>query len=217
MPVNEVLQVGATILVSVGGAGAIVLGLSNWLGKVWADRMMTRERAKFERELAELSVGLQKAYAEEIEHLRSKLLRATHVHRVQFEKEFEAYRDIWGHLVEVRIAVLSLRPVLDHVDPSEPEAERQVRRLKAFGEAFDPFSQAMEKNRPFYDHLVWTELRSLLSMFHGEAVDYQYKERKHSEYWREATKNREAISEQIDRVCEAIRERILGMTVVEDA
>jgi hypothetical protein len=34
------------ILASVGGAGVVLFGLSSWLGKVWASRIMEREKAE---------------------------------------------------------------------------------------------------------------------------------------------------------------------------
>ena len=37
----------------------MVAVLSNWLGRVWADRLMARERVKYDRELAELRSALK--------------------------------------------------------------------------------------------------------------------------------------------------------------
>ena len=39
MSVEDVLSIAATILTSLGGGAFIVFTLSNWLGKVWADRL----------------------------------------------------------------------------------------------------------------------------------------------------------------------------------
>ena len=37
---QEMLGVGAVVIGSLGGGGVIVLGLSGYLGKLWADRLM---------------------------------------------------------------------------------------------------------------------------------------------------------------------------------
>ncbi len=58
MKLQEIISIAATALLSIGGGGIIVFALSNWLGKVWATRLMQNERQK---------------HAEEIENLRSKL------------------------------------------------------------------------------------------------------------------------------------------------
>jgi hypothetical protein len=45
------LQIVTTALVSLGGGGAIVWGFSNFLGKVWASRIMEKEKASYARDL----------------------------------------------------------------------------------------------------------------------------------------------------------------------
>ena len=40
MSLRDALSVAAAVIASLGGGAAIVLALSNWLGKVWANRLM---------------------------------------------------------------------------------------------------------------------------------------------------------------------------------
>ena len=68
MSTEQAFEIAQAILLSVGSASVIVFGLSNWLGKVWANRMMQNERAKIESDLAELKSKLQKE-AEHGNHL----------------------------------------------------------------------------------------------------------------------------------------------------
>ena len=44
-------EIGATILLSLGGASAIILAVSSWLGKVWASRILEKDRAHYRREV----------------------------------------------------------------------------------------------------------------------------------------------------------------------
>ena len=37
---KEVIEVAGAVIVSLGSAGAIVWGLSSYLGQLWADRLM---------------------------------------------------------------------------------------------------------------------------------------------------------------------------------
>lgn len=57
----EISQGGLTgvILGSLGGGGVIVFGLSAWLGKVWADRLMASEQAKHAERLKSLEADLR--------------------------------------------------------------------------------------------------------------------------------------------------------------
>lgn len=82
MELQEVFELSFAILGSLGGGGAIIFGFSGWLGKVWANRLMEKEKA---------------GYAQEIESLRSRLTRDAESYKIKlkkseflFQKEFEA-------------------------------------------------------------------------------------------------------------------------------
>src|SRR5947209_5919232 len=47
---TDLANITLSILVSLGGGGTIVLSLSNWLGKMWAERFMQKEQARYEKE-----------------------------------------------------------------------------------------------------------------------------------------------------------------------
>jgi len=68
LEIGNIFSIGAVIITSLGGGALIVFGMSNWLGKVWANRLMQNERASHEKSLAELQSGLQKE-AEHNNHL----------------------------------------------------------------------------------------------------------------------------------------------------
>ena len=48
MNITEIAQAGGVILVSLGGAGAILMGLSSWLGKVWASKILAEDKNKYQ-------------------------------------------------------------------------------------------------------------------------------------------------------------------------
>ena len=52
---EEIFKTSLAIIGSVGTAGAIIFGLSNWLGKVWADRLVESKKAKVTADLEHLS------------------------------------------------------------------------------------------------------------------------------------------------------------------
>ncbi|NVJ99411.1 MAG: hypothetical protein HWE25_14760 [Alphaproteobacteria bacterium] len=79
---GELFDVVVAVIASLGGASVFIFALSNWLGKVWAARLMEQERAK---------------YGMEIEKLKSELTLDTEAYKMKlkkseflFQKEFEA-------------------------------------------------------------------------------------------------------------------------------
>jgi hypothetical protein len=49
----ELMKIVFLLIASLGGGGAIILGLSSWFGKIWADRLMQKQRATYEKEIEE--------------------------------------------------------------------------------------------------------------------------------------------------------------------
>jgi hypothetical protein len=48
---DEVFKLTSAIFASVGGAAAIIFGLSSWLGKVWANRILEADKVRYQSEL----------------------------------------------------------------------------------------------------------------------------------------------------------------------
>ena len=61
MTTSAIWELAGAIILSVGGAGLLVTGLSSWLGKVWATRIADAERARFAKDL--------EGYKSELQHL----------------------------------------------------------------------------------------------------------------------------------------------------
>jgi len=61
MTIEDIFKVAAAVIISTGGAGAILFGLSSWLGKVWANRILENEKAKHRVELEEFKAQLSQA------------------------------------------------------------------------------------------------------------------------------------------------------------
>ncbi|MDN3489504.1 hypothetical protein [Pseudoalteromonas sp. APC 3694] len=86
MELKELLEIAGVTLGALGGGAAIIFGFSSWLGKIWAYRLMEKEKAEHYREL---------------ESLRNKLTQDTESYKVKlkksefiFEKEYEAASEL---------------------------------------------------------------------------------------------------------------------------
>ncbi|OBT07094.1 hypothetical protein A9267_14595 [Shewanella sp. UCD-FRSSP16_17] len=86
MNLDEILKISASILATLGGGSLIVFGLSSWLGKVWANRLMEKDKSKFLTDLENLKNGL----VNETESYKIKLKKSEFL----FEKEYEATSEL---------------------------------------------------------------------------------------------------------------------------
>lgn len=82
MELKELLEIAGMILGSLGGGAAIIFGFSSWLGKVWANRLMEKEKAEHTRELE----SLRNRLTQDTESYKVKLKKSEFI----FEKEYEA-------------------------------------------------------------------------------------------------------------------------------
>ena len=60
MTITEIWSIAGAVIASVGGSTLIVVGCSTWLGKVWANRILEADKAKYQSELENLKVLLAK-------------------------------------------------------------------------------------------------------------------------------------------------------------
>jgi len=125
MTFDEVLKITVAILASVGGASAIVLAMSNWLGKVWANRILETERAKHNRKLEEMRAVLSKENQSILEQDRAEYNKKLEKLRAQLVKEnqslAEAERSKYNHDLEELKANLAIAT-------AELSAENKARR-----------------------------------------------------------------------------------------
>ncbi|WP_444956786.1 hypothetical protein [Microbulbifer sp. ZKSA002] len=107
MELSEVLGISAAILGTLGGGAAIIFGMSNWLGKVWANRLMEKEKAQYSKELESIKSSLLK----DSESYKIKLKKSEFI----FEKQYEAASELVA-------LVRQFLPPLSHPDMDWYEA-----------------------------------------------------------------------------------------------
>lgn len=82
---TNILNIAGSIIISIGGAGAIIFGLSSWLGKVWANRLMEQEKANYSKELEKL----KSEFTQNTERYKLQLKKS----ELFFQKQYEAATD----------------------------------------------------------------------------------------------------------------------------
>ena len=126
----EVLKVGASIILSVGSAGGIILVLSGWLGKVWATRIMESDRARHAEELERIRARLVADNQASLDRLKSELTIQQEKHLKEHADKLAIYRlsvdIICDLLADFDLTLMSSKPPADMFD------KFNRRRMKAY-------------------------------------------------------------------------------------
>lgn len=104
MTFQEVAANGAYVIVSLGGGSGIVLGLSRYFGKVWADRTLEKQK----HEYAQLNIALTTQLGLINEERKHFLQLQAMEHQVKFsnlhQKRAEVIAELYRRLVEAFLA-----------------------------------------------------------------------------------------------------------------
>ena len=144
------------IIGSFGGGGAIVLILSSWLGKVWANRLMTSEKAKYSQELETLKIQLQEQLAikEEQRDTRMKLYLEYLEPYIKFtfrgqtkigENSHKNIIEAIAHFTSFEWRLKSLELVLFASDEVAEAWLAYYRRLESFSTSYEEDSMEIPK------------------------------------------------------------------------
>jgi hypothetical protein len=150
-----------------------------------------------------------------ITYLNREIEKQLHVHRIQFEKEFEIYKDIWSKLFDMRIIVEKLRPKFDFTEPGLTFEESVKLRLSKAVVIGNDIIDSVEKNKPFYSKKVYDSLDKIIKLTKKEVIEVQYGNKSTIEYWENGENNMEEILKLIDIICETIRDRIGNIEINE--
>ena len=106
MSLKELAEVTTAILTSLGGGGAIVFGLSSYLGKIWADRGLEKQR----HEYSQLTIAFQSQLEVATRRLQVELDALALVHKLRTQEEFTRLAGLWKHIANLRNYFAGLVP-----------------------------------------------------------------------------------------------------------
>jgi hypothetical protein len=164
---GDVWRVALAVLASLGGGGAIVVMLSSWLGKVWANRILEQDRAHYASELERLKTDLDRT----TRLLQGEIEKTLFVTKTHFETEFQILREIWQEVSVVRASMSALRPKFDIVDVRQTPAERLGERFAAYVPDVLKLIQTVDRNSPFYPQEIYETLDQLVRIALRERDD----------------------------------------------
>ena len=159
---------------------------------------------KINKNLAETESRLSKELAD----IKSSLSKEQFIHRLQFEKEFKIYEELWKRLLDLRGSTARLIPIIDWADPNKTEDETKKERLEKFTSDLDEVRKAIFENKPFYNEEVYENSNKIIRKSISQITKFHYPEKDIGDHYMNAEKRVNEINRIIDSVEKAIRERI---------
>ena len=156
---KNIINVISIVIVSVGGTGVIILGISSWIGRILLDKFSEKYKAKYEKEIesykGEIDVKLNK-----LDKIEEKALYIT---KVNYDNEYKIYMEIWPKLIECVNSTIKLYPRgIEDVPIDEKELENYKRdKYKEFVSNYIKFYNCIEKYAPFYKEEFYNILNSI--------------------------------------------------------
>lgn len=144
-------------ILSGGVAGAVISAVWNHFSKFALQRN--------EAGLTEKLAPLEHAFQSSQKQAQAEIDRSVFVTRAHFETEFEAMKDIFSSLSDVRLAINGVRPMFSLEPADESEEERLKRlseRLKTLMVSHDKLLVISEAKAPFYTEELYASVEKCL-------------------------------------------------------
>jgi len=184
----EVLKIVVGLLASLGGGGAIIVLLSSWLGRVWADRMLERLRIE----------GTKESFR----------------HQLQFDKEFHIYEELWHSVLPLCRAASRFRGLQIGGVVSDEEANSEL--VKTYNCLNQIVHDNRPFYAPLIYDSVKKMLRAAERARDGYQAIRRLEESRVAQPDTAITRSEKVeqlldeLNAEIEPLCEAIRERIFG-------
>ncbi|MFH2068288.1 MAG: hypothetical protein ABII89_02335 [Candidatus Omnitrophota bacterium] len=135
---DEIFRIISGIIISVGGAGAIILAISSFLGKLWAQRYLESVKKDYQKEIENYKIHL--------DMLKNTVLRYS-------EQQFDLYYKLWMSLYALKVKADVLWE------------EANERNIVEFSHQLEKTIYEVEKSYLFIEEEHYDELRNLLGQF----------------------------------------------------
>lgn len=203
MNFEDIFKLAIAIITSVGGAALIMMALSSWLGKVWANRILEKDKLKYTSVLEKLKTDLQ-----------NESQKQQFVFSMYFEGQFKIYNDLWLALSELQNEVDKLwesatSSNLNSFVRSIKKASKQIRNSAILIEQ-EHYNQIMDTIKAFEEYQIGKE----------RLITYRNFNNINTEQLNDLIEinidNREKISNFTDSMLQKIRKQIGGGTQTAD-
>jgi len=211
MTVADAWSVALAVLTSLGGGGLIVASLSSWLGKVWADKLMQKDRAKHAEDLEKLRSRLEQSQR----LLQAEIEKALFVSKAHFETEFKILREVWEGVSEARSAISLMRPWTGYPAVKSEKEAYFSESLERFLGTLDRLRISVDNNSPFYPEEIFVAFDKLIRIAQAERDELVHDkgDRFAPEWFNRGGVNRDLYLAQASECSKLIRQRLESLTV----
>lgn len=156
MSTTAAFEVASAVIISLGGGAVLVLLMSGWLGRIWADRLMRNEKAQHDKALAELAADLRLK-------VDSELAASRHDLEIFKEKHLRGHHDkvaIYRLAVDVVVEILGDLDDFEIHSAAKPNGRERLDklnrdRMRTYGYTAMLAPQAvMDALDDLFDHLL---------------------------------------------------------------
>lgn len=131
---SDIIKIITGLLISLGGGGAIILGLSKFIGELFAKRYEQKIKASFQKDINE--------YQSQLDILKQTTIRYS-------DKQFELYSILWSSLYDLKVLAEDL-----WIQANSHKLERFVKQLRKTKTEIEKASLFIEDKH--YERLVNT-------------------------------------------------------------
>lgn len=156
---QNIINIIATIIVSIGGTGAIIVAISRYISNILAKRIEEKYKNKLDRELEEYKGKIN----EKLSKLDKIEEKALYISKFNYDNEFKIYMEIWPRLNECVIKTLRLYPRGIENVPLDKEGLEKYKenKYKEFCDCFNEFVTCIDKYAPFYQEDFYNDLNKI--------------------------------------------------------
>jgi hypothetical protein len=164
---NMIWETASTVIISVGGAGAIILASAKFLAEKTANRL----EAKFQQKLDK---GIEK-YKSTLEHNR-------YITKTQFDIEFGVYRKLTKTYFDMLVSLTSIVGD-DYRDTDPGELHKRKCDINTYKRLIQKNSYAQDtlyENAPFIPETMFKKYEEILELANKQFWVFIYQFREHS-------------------------------------
>ena len=137
------------IVISVGGTSAIVIGLAKWFGDRLANKLLEKDKAKYQEELE----GLKTKYQTELETKKTELEKSKSMFLRYSEHQFNLYNELWKSLCDLK-----------HIG-EELWERAEIQKVKDFSKQLKTTKLTVEKSALLIEDNHFKDLIKILDNF----------------------------------------------------
>ena len=147
--IKSALEWFGAIVISVGGTGAVVIALAKWFGDRLANKLLEKDKAKYQEELE----GLKTKYQTELETKKTELEKSKSIFLRYSEHQFNLYNELWKSLCDLK-----------HIG-EELWERAEIQKVKDFSKQLKTTKLTVEKSALLIEDKHYKDLIEILDNF----------------------------------------------------